>query len=220
MWFWLSRIFLSFTLVYGLFLDVHANEACSQYLSGNSASKNELIKKVLRAFRDNYNLSAYQRGYCAVNVTRLATAIMKDVPQLKPDDFKVHITSRLPLIPAAHKGEDFFRTQRSRDNSRSGDHFFYHVFLEYKGFIFDLDNGPNAAAFPIDIYLQRFFTADDSKLLHKQATLGDLLVWSINGEEYFSELPSHRWSEKTFWDRFKQFTLDYEPQPLISLANY
>ena len=170
----MSKTFLYIFLTISAF----APSSFGQRIGGNfSCSKIFQIitaEEVIKAYEKAWNNSKiYCEGYCDSNVTKLFIAIKKTIPGLHANEVNVLIISQ-PLGRVAESADEGVYTALKPRGERRP--WKYHVVLEFRGVIFDLDYTDRPLPLPKARYFKEFF---DHEMISK------LVVYVVTGEEYF-----------------------------------
>lgn len=208
-----KRQFQLLCLVMFLSLQTFAVYAAEGVSCSEALAQNE-TRAVLRSYKEVWNKKGiYCTSRCHVNVVKLFNAIQRRVPNLEPKDFKVlYITNKEGWL---HKEVDRFNPLQARGFENGEAPFWkFHVALEYKGFVLDLDNSNQAKAYPKKRYVRDFFATEEMKEYNVglKVSSKDLVVYVIPGDEYLG-MPREIYDSVEFHEDI----LDTQkPTPLLS----
>ena len=187
--------------------------------TNHSTPRSELNKAFETAFSD---AEVYKCSHCSGNVIRLFDAYKEAIPKLKEEDFNVLYFATQEwiqnLTPATH-----FHVQNARGGSeiaqlKKAMGFAYHMVLEHKGTIYDLDftENPNPIGYR-DYLTQYFMTKDQIQSSDGQlkGSKEDLLVFVVPGESYLNTDPAY--ALKVPFHRY--LILTHEPQSLVEVLS-
>lgn len=176
-------------------------------------------QKFDQVFKSVYkDWKAYKCEQCHNNTIRLFKAFKDQIPNLKASEFKVlYITT--PEWINNFLDRDAFHVKQARSGYVNGEvalfiNWKFHVVLEYRGRIYDLDNSNKPRPSDSHHYLEDFFM--DKSLIEEYSgqIRGDreeLLVFVIPGDQYLSVSPEYTNNIEFHKSLFKKNT----PVPLV-----
>lgn len=172
------------------------------WLIWDQARQNQALDEVFaRVFCDSH---IYQEGDCHSNVIALYRQFKRYHPDITPNEFNVlYITTeQWPADIAQIEPESGFHVTTAREGYENGEsvkyvEWKYHVALEFRGRIYDLDYTDQPNPVSAEDYLLNFFMSEELIDLYDGELRGDmseLIVYVVPGYFYLgmSQEDSHK----------------------------
>ena len=161
----------------------------------------------------------YQPDQCHSNVLQLFRQFRRYHPEISPNDFNVLYITTEKWVQDLDASEDGFHVTTARKGYENGEsteyvEMKYHVVVEYRGRIYDLDFTDQPSPVNAEDYLLEFFMSEELIELYDGELRGDmseLLVYVVPGHFYLNLSTEDSSKEQTH----VQLMEDNDPQSLV-----
>lgn len=174
----------------------NARSNCEALLSGKFDAVSAAYREAIRT------PGLYRSGKCHINAIRVFRFLEARFPELNPEDFNVIYIARAETFTMS---EVIDSRQSFSVNGRGGSQdWHFHVLLEYKGQIFDLDRSNHPNSIQIEKYFRTFIKPQFANTSGELRGVNKMGAYIVPGDEYLT-LPEEIVKSHEFHARMNNF---------------